>query len=139
MEAQAICADGYEICPSANRTAELGLDANECGNIDGMNKFYASLESSNGNGDCTNDDKYNNGTNDIWGCADMENLASGQGVKVWCSSGGCEGQNILCKNSLIALLSSADDWSNGAWSFDSGNSRNELITAKLSDSIYGGV
>ena len=146
-DAQAICADGYEICPSATRTAELGLDRNECGNIDGVNKFYASLETSSGSGDCTTDDPDNDGSNDVWGCADMETSGSGQDVAVWCSGSTCRGQTYAsCKNSLMAFISKEDfnlngDWSNGKWTFDLinvGNS-NEVDVIKLTDSTYGGV
>ena len=44
--AQSICAAGYEVCPSANRTLELGLTATECQNVRFNNIFFATLESS---------------------------------------------------------------------------------------------
>eukprot|EP01084_Bolivina_argentea_P068927 125468_1 len=136
-QAKAICSSRYEICPSASRTAELGLTVQDCGNIPAKNKFFASLESSSGSRNCAT-----SGTNDIWGCADMEPVSNSQDVLVYCDSTSCAGDDYAkCQNSLMAFLSGESldptDWSSGAWSF--GSNTDEINTVKLNDYNYGGV
>ena len=64
--AEALCSVGYHICVSAIETYNLGLTSDLCDSqILDSDKFYATLQSSEGSYICTP----NSGTNDVWGCA----------------------------------------------------------------------
>jgi len=61
----ALCGQGWSVCASAATVAASGVTAVDCKCPSGMpsNTFYATMESSSGNWDCST-----SGTNDVWGC-----------------------------------------------------------------------
>ena len=118
-----ICAPGYEICPSASRAGSLGLTSTTCGSsITANDDFYASLQSSDGLGQCGS-----SGNDDIWGCA-QNDPSNPVGTIL-------DPQVSGCANVLIAVLST--DLPIAGW--DAGIQNTELTTASLTDRNNGGV
>ena len=125
FSAQSICSAGYEVCPSTARMQTLGLTEAICGSIPNESEFYASAVSSNGGAMCTT-----TGTDDLWGCA-RASVTNPVSTSDDFTGFGCDG-------TLNAFVSSTEvGWSAGAWSF--GSPVDELNTAALFDSTYGGV
>jgi len=125
LSAQAICGAGYEICATTADMQAVGLDATSRGALPNNNEFYASLVSSNGSAMCATSE-----TDDLSGCA----RASVSNAVLTTEDAPMFG----CHATLIAFIASdAASWSGGAWSFAS--STDELNSASLLDSTYGGV
>eukprot|EP00961_Rhodomonas_salina_P054251 728604-Rhodomonas_salina.3 len=67
----ALCSEGWYMCPTVQHLIDAGVSNGDCycpAALSGKDRFYASLESSDGSGDCTNDEPGNTGLNDLWGC-----------------------------------------------------------------------
>ncbi|ETO07329.1 hypothetical protein RFI_30064 [Reticulomyxa filosa] len=95
-----LCADNYEVCPSASRASSLGLVSGTCGSFENDKAFFATLESSKGDLNCNNDN--GTGQDDIWGCANNPtpspsyNCFSGCGPLVSYFSNQCGAQTGWC-------------------------------------------
>ncbi|KAJ1489679.1 hypothetical protein T484DRAFT_1779488, partial [Baffinella frigidus] len=70
VNASALCGAGFEICPSANRAAALGLTASACGALPLAGAFYATGESAALGEACASDgvDGRGAGASGLWGC-----------------------------------------------------------------------
>ena len=70
---EALCntIQGWHLCATGAEAQSLGLNDCVSDTVAGTlpsNTFYATAESSNGDGKCTNDGAVNTGKNDLWGC-----------------------------------------------------------------------
>ena len=113
-----LCADGYEVCPSASRASELGMTNTDCGSNE-ENEFFGSQQSGT-SGTCDE-----TGTDDVYGCS---KTTASNGV--WNTARGM----TECDGTFVAMLSTTSD---NNWDFNNEVS-NEINAALLSNANYGG-
>ena len=139
----AICADGWHVCDSAQEATDLGLTLGQCQSV-GTNEIFFARESSNGNARC--DSVYGtDGSNDIWGCSggltsDWDNVCLNlyDGTDPF-NYPACLSMSHFCWSDSTHGNQVLDDSNNVVLTTGPFNSANEYNNLALLDSDYGGA